>query len=100
MRKVSVSMLVLLVLLTLLGVPFVVSAKGTTGLSSDPLATRYAHPDFIRKSKTTISPDIAGISPSEAAEYKDEAAATQRPWCRRGSAQSFHGRVILIPYLQ
>ncbi len=65
MRKASVLVLVLLVLFTLLSVPFVVSAKGTTGLRSDPLATLYAHPDFIRKSKSTISPDIAGISPTQ-----------------------------------
>jgi subtilase family serine protease len=64
MRKASVSVLVLFVLFTLLSIPFVVSAKGTTGLSADPLATLYAHPDFIRKSKATISPDIAGISPT------------------------------------
>ena len=65
MRKASVSVLVLLVLFALLSVPFVVSAKGTTGLSSDPLATRYAHPDFIRKGKATISSALAGISPTQ-----------------------------------
>jgi subtilase family serine protease len=55
---------VLLVLFTLLSVPFVASAKGTTGLNSDPLATLYAHPDFIRKGRATIRPDLTGISPT------------------------------------
>jgi subtilase family serine protease len=65
MRKTSVSVLVLLALLALVSVPLVVSAKGTAGLSADPLATLYAHPDFIRKSKASISPNIAGISPTQ-----------------------------------
>ena len=65
MRKATVSVFVLLVLLALLSVPLVVSAKSTTGLSADPLATRYAHPDFIRKGGASISPNIAGISPTQ-----------------------------------
>jgi subtilase family serine protease len=65
MRKASVSALVLLVLLALLSVPLVASAKGTTGLSADPLATLYAHPDFIRKGNASASPNVAGISPTQ-----------------------------------
>jgi subtilase family serine protease len=65
MRKASVFVPVLLVLFTMLSVPFAVSAKGTTGFSSDPLSTLYASPDFIRKGNASISPDIAGISPTQ-----------------------------------
>jgi|SRR5579859_2426840 len=65
MRKTSVSVLALLVLLAVLSVPLATSAKGTTGLSVDPLTTHFAHPDFIRKGKASATPDVAGISPTQ-----------------------------------
>jgi subtilase family serine protease len=64
MRKITGSVLVLTILLTIFGSAGVASAQSPSGVN--PLANIFAHPDFILKTTHgTQGPNVAGFSPQQ-----------------------------------